>query len=522
MRVHARFRRWYLPWLALLLPAACLSAAVLPTARAAAAELPNVILVMSDDQGWGDTGYNGHPHLKTPHLDQMAKDGLRLNRWYAQAPVCSPTRGSCLTGRHPYRYGIPTANSGHMKTEELTLAELLRKFGYTTGHFGKWHLGTLSKTVVESNRGGPRSAAHYAPPEDHGFDENFSTEAKVPTWDPMLKPRTAKGRTWWDPVSNERDAMPYGTHYWSRGQMVSDNLRGDDSRVIMDRAVPFIRQAVAVKKPFFTVIWFHAPHLPVVAGPEYARMYSQFGRHEQHYLGCITALDEQVGRLRAELADLGVADQTMLWYSADNGPEGNDSAPGRTGGLRGRKRSLFEGGVRVPGLLVWPQRVQAGSVTDVPCVTSDYLPTILDVIGAKAADDRPLDGVSLLPLIDGHVTQRPRPIGFQSGSQRTLVDNRYKLVARAGVGGKRATKKAKSKKEARAAGQSTRGKKPVESAADVNAAADSKYLLFDLVEDPAEKHDLSAAHPEIVRAMASTLESWLDSCKASGQGADYR
>ncbi|MYB52640.1 MAG: sulfatase-like hydrolase/transferase [Acidobacteriia bacterium] len=121
---------------------------------------PNVILCMADDQGWGDTGYNGHPFLQTPHLDAMSQAGLRFDRFYSGAPVCSPTRGSALTGRHPYRYGIPTANAGHVRDQEVTLAELLKEHGYSTGHFGKWHLGTLTNDQEDGRRGGPR-----APPD---------------------------------------------------------------------------------------------------------------------------------------------------------------------------------------------------------------------------------------------------------------------------------------------------------------------------------------------------------------------
>ena len=150
---------------------------------------PNIILIMADDLGWGDTGFNGNKVIRTPHLDAMAADGMKFNRFYAAAPVCSPTRASCLTGRHPFRLGIPTANSGHMKTEELTLAELLKKKGYATGHFGKWHLGTLTTKVKDANRGGPRGAAHFSLPSANGFDVFFSTESKVPTWNPMLKPK---------------------------------------------------------------------------------------------------------------------------------------------------------------------------------------------------------------------------------------------------------------------------------------------------------------------------------------------
>ena len=243
------------------------------------AGMPNIILCMADDQGWGDTGYNGHPYLKTPHLDAMSRAGLRVDRFYSGAPVCSPTRGSALTGRHPYRYGVPTANAGHVREGEITLAELLKGQGYATGHFGKWHLGTLTNDQEDGRRGG-RRPEHYAPPWEHGFDQSFSAEVQMPTWDPM-----------------ENQAFP--SKYWTgEGEYATENLEGDDSRVIMDRAIPFIQQSVAANTPFFAVIWFHAPHRPVVAGPQHRAMYAEFSEGEQHYYGCITALDEQVGRLR--------------------------------------------------------------------------------------------------------------------------------------------------------------------------------------------------------------------------------
>ena len=154
-----------------------------------AAAPPNIILCMADDQGWGDVGYGGHPVLQTPNLDAMARAGLVFNRFYAASPQCSPTRASVLTGRHPYRYGIPAANHGRLPPEEVTLAELLRKCGYTTGHFGKWHLGTLSTTDPSKNRGtGEALTEFFSPPWTNGFDCCFSTESKVPTWDPMIGP----------------------------------------------------------------------------------------------------------------------------------------------------------------------------------------------------------------------------------------------------------------------------------------------------------------------------------------------
>ncbi|MBJ42283.1 MAG: N-acetylgalactosamine 6-sulfate sulfatase [Planctomycetaceae bacterium] len=425
---------------------------------------PNIILCMTDDQGWGDAGYNGHPVLRTPCLDQMAKDGIRFNRFYSGAPVCSPTRGSCITGRHPYRYGIPYANNGHMKKEELTIAEVLRTQGYTTGHFGKWHLGTLTTNIKDANRGKPGNTKHYPPPWNNGFDACFSTESKVPTY--------------WEKGAYEK----YGTHYWTGPdkRVPADQISGDDSKLIMDRALPFMRKASQQKIPFLAVIWFHAPHLPVVSAPPHTDGYKK----NKNYYGCLTAMDEQMGRLRAELKELGIEEDTMLWFCSDNGPEGNRKAPGRTNGLRGRKRSLYEGGVRVHGLLVWPTMIRKGRTVLMPCSTTDYFPTVLDAVGYQlpAARTRPYDGISLMPVINGNLAQRPRPIAFESQQQVSLIDNRYKIY---------------SKND----GQT--------------------YELYDLIADQAETTDIADQHPEIVKGMSKTLEAWRQSCKDSNEGKDY-
>ena len=308
---------------------------------------PNIILIMSDDLGYGDTGFNGHPVIRTPHLDQLRQEGGRFTRFYAGGPVCSPTRGTCLTGRHYARYGVTHANAGRLPVQEVTLPQLCKPMGYRCGHFGKWHLGTMTTQVRDSNRGGPEHTDEFSPPWLHGFDTCFSTEAKVPTWDPMRVP---------DEPENLRDhtpGKPFGTRYWDQhGQPVDDNLEGDDSRVIVDRAEPFIRQSVAEDAAFLAVVWFHAPHAPVVAGPDDRAMYADRCTQEQHYFGCVTAMDEQIGRLNQLVKDLGVADNTVIWFCSDNGPEGSGdpSRDGRnrgvTGGLRGRKRSLFNGGVQ--------------------------------------------------------------------------------------------------------------------------------------------------------------------------------
>lgn len=448
-----------------------------------AGETPNIILVMCDDLGYGDLQcFHRQSPIQTPHLNAMAEQGLKFKRFYSAGPVCSPTRGSCLTGRHPYRYGIYFANVGHLKTDEITIPELLKPLGYTSGHFGKWHLGTLTKTIADANRGGPKGAEHFSPPSQHGYDESFVTESKVPTFDPMIQP-TQGNRNSWDALGPDDDHEPYGTRYWDHaGREVTQNLKGDDSRMIMDRAIPFIENAVAAKQPFFAAIWFHAPHLPVVADRQHAAPYWDRGQYERNYYGCVSAMDEQMGRLRNHIQKLGISNDTLIWFCSDNGPEGAaGKAPGSAGPLRGRKRSLYEGGVRVPAILVWPGTVAPGS-TDIAAVTSDFLPTITDLLGIQFPDTRPLDGTSLMAVITGRSVQRSKPIGFQSAKQIAWHSGDYKLYS------------------------DNQGK---------------SWELYNLAQDAGETTDLAAAQPDLVRQLAEQAASWRQSCERSDAGKDY-
>lgn len=442
--------------------------------------LPNIILIMADDMGWGDAGFMGNEVIQTPALDAMAEEGVVFNRFYAAAPVCSPTRGSCLTGRHPFRYGVYHANVGKLKDEEYGLAELAKDHNYTTGHFGKWHLGTLTHEKGDGNRSGDTTV--YAPPWEHGFDKCFSTESKVPTWDPMLTPPTEicyEGR-------KNPPGEPFGTYYWNEnGEKVRTNLEGDDSRIIMDRAIPFIENAHQSNQPFLAVIWFHSPHLPVIAGPKYRELYQDNSVQEQHYYGSITAMDDQVGRLRKALDGLGISNNTLIFFTSDNGPEGgikDGCTQGTAAILKGRKRSLYEGGIRVPGIAVWPDMIKSPIVSSMPVVTSDYLPTVMDILNYDMPDAYPLDGISLLPLFRGEQQERPTPIGFQSGKQQAFIGQRHKLYSL------------------------DQGK---------------TFELYDLIEDPSETEDLSVQLEDKKREMADQLSNWIQSCKRSDEGKDY-
>ena len=453
------------------------------------APAPNIILCMADDLGWGDTGFNGHPRIVTPHLDDMARSGVRLTRFYAGAPVCSPTRGSCLTGRNPFRYGVPTANTGHLRKEELSLPEFLSEKGYTSGLFGKWHLGTLSPRF--SGKGAGRKAAkNFMDPGMAGFAEWFASEFSIATYNPY---EPENGHC---PAARQGDMRAL---FWHNGKPLDKPLSGCTSRMVMDKALPFISAAVREKKPFLAVIWFHAPHLPVVGHPKYMTAhYRGLPDNQQQYFSCITALDAQMGRLRAPLRDLRIEEKTMLCFASDNGPEGNPgprgNSQGTAGKFRGRKRSLYEGGLRVPAVIEWPGTLQPREV-DAPCVSSDYFPTIAAMLELPLSD-RPYDGINILPILKGEQKQRGSAIGFQFGRDRTLVTDRYKLVHNAG-GLKRH--------------RSDNGKAPV-----------ARFELYDLGSDPFETKNLSASLPRVVSRMKDELAAFIRSCEASAGGADYR
>ncbi|MCK9344434.1 MAG: sulfatase-like hydrolase/transferase [Massilibacteroides sp.] len=442
------------------------------------AEKPNVILLMADDLGWGSVGFNGNTIIKTPNLDKMANEGVQLNRFYAASAVSSPTRASVLTGRNPYRTGVFTANVGILRTEEVTLPEILKKEGYTTGHFGKWHLGTLTDTQRDANRGRKGNTAEFNPPRLHGYDEAFVSESKVPTWDPMKKPSLTAPKLGWNYIKPGEKFYPFGTHYWDiNDNKITENLEGDDSRVIMDRVLPFVEKNIDAKKPFLATVWFHAPHLPCVAGPEYAAMYDGYTDLEKNYFGCITAMDEQVGRLRALLKAKGADENTIICFCSDNGPE--NGTPGVTGIYKERKRSLHEGGVRVPGIIYYPHLIKKPFKTDFPAVTSDYLPTIARLAGADITKlPYELDGINLVPMLTHKMTQRPSPIVSCIADQISLNGVEYKVYSQK-----------------------------------------NKWIYYDIVKDPTESNPI-AETPEL-KALREEMDLRMQHYKESFEGKDY-
>ncbi len=468
----------------------CLAICATPLALAAETSRPNIVLLMADDQGWGETGYNGHPHLKTPTLDAMAAGALRLDRFYAASPVCSPTRASVLTGRHANRSGAFAPNFS-TRPEEITIAQILQKAGYRTGHFGKWHVGAVKK---ES----PLNPARM------GFDEYLSHDNFF-EMDPPLS----------------RNGAPPEIH------------KGESSEIIVAEAGRFVRKVRDEGKPFFVVVWFGSPHSPYRGTAEDVALYSKIkGEELRHRFAEITAMDRAIGQLRATLRELDVATNTLVWFNSDNGMthEGIPEAQRKdqfNGGWRGKKGEIYEGGLRVPGIIEWPAVVKQSRVSAVPVVTSDIFPTLLDLLQLKSADPRrPIDGISVKSLIvDGAMRERPTPIGFWKYAAAAERDNGRWVPAELSRGTTPTTRNP--------AIDFLNFKHPVAATKDfVGEAAwtDNRYKLvvggrrtelYDLTADPYEKNDIAATNSVRVQAMTAQLHEWQRSVERSLSGLDY-
>ncbi|WP_299530490.1 sulfatase-like hydrolase/transferase [Ulvibacterium sp.] len=359
---------------------------------ASAQERPNIILIMTDDQGWGQTGYYGHPLLKTPNLDKMAKNGLRLDRFYAGAPVCSPTRASVLTGRSCVRAGVPEHGYA-LRRQEKVLSQALKEVGYATGHFGKWHLNGLRGPGVPVFKEDTHSPGAF------GFDS-------------------------WITVSNFFDIDPI----MSRSG-VFEEFRGTSSEIIVDEALKFIEKAVAENRPSFTVIWDGSPHDPFVAREEDMKGFEHLDSRSKNHYGELVAFDRSLGKLRKKLRQLQIAENTMVWYCSDNGGLPRIT-PQTVGGLRGNKGTLWEGGIRVPCIIEWEGRI-APKISTYPASTMDIFPTIVDMLDLPPKTMlNPTDGESLKPLLENRGAKiRKKPIPFIFRGQGALIDNQFKLVA---------------------------------------------------------------------------------------------
>lgn len=408
-------------------------------------ERPNIILIMSDDQGWGQVGYMDHPHLKgkTPNLDAMAESGIRFNRFYAAASVCSPTRASVLTGRSPRRTGVPGLHK-RLCLQEKTLPQALKKAGYATGHFGKWHLGGVQGSAMPILPDDPNGPAHY------DFDEYLSATNYIEM----------------DPLMTRNGEIVY--------------LEGESSVLMVEAGLEFIESNQ--DQPFFAVLWYGSPHWPYRAlEQDLAGLPKNMDKNVRSLLGEIIAMDRSIGMLRDRLRELNLAENTLIWFCSDNGGRTHD--PHAMAGLRGAKGSLFEGGIRVPGLIEWPGRIKP-QVTEFPASTMDIMPTLVDLLDLP--EDSMLgvvDGESIAPLFSGELLERTRPIFFGNKGM-ALMDGRYKLVKNGNGNG-------------------------------------PQWELFDLEKDFGETSDLAGRYPERVDRMKEEALAIAASIDASEQGKDY-
>lgn len=455
--------------------------------RPATAAPPNFVLCMADDQGWGDVAYNGHPALQTPVLDEMAATGLRFDRFYAAHPVCSPTRGSVMTGRNPNRYAC--FSWGYtLRPEEITIAEALKSVGYATGHFGKWHIGSCQANDAVS-------------PGRSGFDR-------------------------WVSSPNFYENNPL---FSKNGRVIE--TQGESSEVTVRHALEFIREQAAANQPFLAVIWFGNPHTPHQAVDELKALYPGHTRAEQNYYGEITGIDRAMGRLRQGLREAGIADDTLLWYTSDNGPQAR--SPGSSGGLRDAKGSVWEGGLRVPTIIEWPAKVTSPRSSEVPAVTSDIFPTLTALAGVKLPHQPLLDGVDLTPLIEGKMTSRAQPIGFWRMRVQGIPAKSTELL--------------QALREEQQAGRDDPAPpaRSPESLMTVTFPLDDRpghaawldgdwklhrlpsqggeftYELYNLKSDREERNDVAADNQAIVARMTAQLEAWQKSVLGSLNGDDY-
>ncbi|MAS96271.1 MAG: N-acetylgalactosamine 6-sulfate sulfatase [Verrucomicrobiales bacterium] len=466
-----------------------LSAAEAPVEKEGKDARPNIILVMSDDQGWGDVGYNGHPILKTPNLDTAAREGLRFDRFYAAAPSCSPTRASVLTGRNPNRMGV--FSWGHaIRPQEVTIAEVLKREGYVTGHFGKWHLGSVK-------------ADSPVNPGNNGFDR-------------------------WVSAPNFYDNNPTMS---DQGREVK--MKGESSAIAVDAALDWMKDAVKGDAPIFAVIWFGSPHLPYNSDSANETLYSDQRKKMREYLGELTGIDNAYGRLRDSLTEFGIRDNTLLWYTSDNGAL---RKVGSSGGARGGKHSVYEGGLLVPAVLEWPAVIKEHKSSPVRCTTNDMFPTIMDIVGVPLDNFPVLDGISLMPLITGNVSVRPEPLGFWNVNipgQFRQSDGIVKKVLPSFENWsdnkiERVTKRVEAVPKQKWPLDVYRGHAAWISGDwklhrfSMSEGQKVKWELYNLASDPKENHDVSKQYPEIVNELQVDFEAWLKSVVQSLNGEDYQ
>ena len=411
---------------------------------------PNIVVFVADDMGWGDSATYGNALIKTPNMDRLASQGVKFTQCYAACGVCSPSRSAILTGRTPYRNGVWRHLSGihpaHLRASEITFPELLKDAGYETCHVGKWHL--LSKQQFNT--------PDYPQPGDHGYDYWMYTQNNAI---PSHK----------NPNNFVRNGEPVG------------ELEGYSAQLVAAEAEHWLKDVHDSSKPFAMTVWVHEPHKPIATDSRFQSLYQ--GHRNSKYMGNITQLDHALGMVMDALDEQGVSENTFLFFTSDNGPEGkSEETGGATGGLRGRKRSDHEGGIRVPGLARWPGHIAPGTTSDVPVIGSDIFATVLDIAGIPLPSDRTIDGVSMIPAFSGKPLDRPVPLFWRThvspaGDRVAMRIGDWKIV-----------------------GDETL----------------TKFQLFEIQKDWKEENDLASAMPEKLEEMKAILLQTWEQIKAEG------
>ncbi len=423
---------------------------------------PNFVVVLCDDLGYGDLHCFGDPSLKTPNLDRFAGEGLRLTSCYASAPNCSPSRTGLMTGRTPTRVGvrnwIPMLSPMHVRTNEITVATLLRQAGYATCHSGKWHLNGMFNLP-----GQPQ-------PNDHGFDHWFSTQNNA-----LPNHR--------NPYNFVRNGIPVGPQ------------EGYSSELVANEAIHWLKELRDQSKPFFLFVCFHEPHEPIATAKQYADLYPSDDPSYTAHHGNITQMDEAFGRLMRTLDELKLRDNTMVLFTSDNGPAVTAFHPhGSTGPLRDKKGTTYEGGIRVPGIIRWPGHTKAGGTSDEPVIGLDLLPTLCAITGTPVPADRAIDGTSFLPIFDGKPIQRKTPLYWHFNA----AQNKAKVAMRIGdwkILAHLTGPELKPGADIRAADEQA-----------FKAAELDTFELYNLRADIGESRDLSSQEPERLKALSGIMK----------------
>jgi arylsulfatase A-like enzyme len=430
---------------------------------------PNILLIMTDDQGYGDLGFHGNPVIRTPVLDSLAMNSARFEQFYV-SPVCAPTRSSLMTGRYSIRTGVfDTYNGGAlMAAGEITIAEYLKKAGYFTGIFGKWHLGD----------------SYPFRPVDQGFDVSLVHAAGGIGQPGDFYENYIKG-----------DSSYFNSILSRNGVKVQ--TEGYCSDVLTDQAIRFMRAHSS--RPFFIYLSYNAPHTPLQLPPEYYEMYSDVhadafmkdtvegrDRLPEHYVeearkvyGMVSNIDDNLGRIFNVLNSSGLRGNTLIIFITDNGPQGNRY----NAGLRSRKGSVFEGGIRVPSFWSWPGHIRSGKVIKDPAAHIDILPTLLEICRIPADEQQPPDGISLWGLLNGEEKSMPSR-DLISHWVRGYPEPYHNIALRSGA--------------LKLVGQGSYLESP------------GTFALFDLEKDPGEQRDISDIYPDSVQAMKNRFDKWYD------------